>query len=232
MIETALHLEDFSFDEDRHVYRDENDVLILSATQYMTLAGVYDFSMVPQHFMEPAKQRGKNVHAWTMRHDRALVAGASFDQAFDEADPLSISERELRRCEAWTKFVRDFKVTFIEIEMPMIRPVRGKKVAGTPDRIIKIDGRYYIIDLKTAAANHPGWAVQIAIYEMMRTRHNFLGQLGRISIRLPESGKYSHKVYDDAGDGDVAIAVLHPEDPSCRATVATWLANHKLTLQP
>lgn len=225
-----LHLEDFTFDEDAHVYRDEREIIVMSATQYLSMAGIYDFSMVPDWMLKAAQERGKNVHAWTMRHDRALMAGASLWQAFDEADPLSVSEKELARCEGWVQFVKDFKPRFIDIESGTIRTIRGKKVAGTPDRVVQIASRYATVDLKTAASFHPGWPIQIAIYEMLRTGREFVGSMDRISVRLPESGRYAIKTYDEMSDADVGIACLHPDDPHCRQIVETWLRNHKLTI--
>lgn len=98
-----------------------------------------------------AATTGTALHTFTERMDRGEDVGhvpAEF-----EADLAAY--QELATTVGW-------KVRAIE-QFTVLDPY---KVAGTADRVLEIDGKWYIADLKTGSSTdfHHAWAVQFAIY--------------------------------------------------------------------
>jgi hypothetical protein len=94
---------------------------------------------------------GTALHAFTERIDRGLDVGHVPAQY--EADVAAY--QELAAKIGW-------QVDAVE-QFTVLDPFR---IAGTADRILTIDGRTYIADIKTGSdvSYHHGWAVQFAIY--------------------------------------------------------------------
>ena len=199
---------DFSFEQDTHQYRTAAGIVRPSVTESLRMGGVFDYSFVPPEVLAAKAQLGTNVHAWTAEYDSA-----------GDADPTALTELEYGYAQAWLAFVRSARPKWLAIEKPMLRPVRGIYVGGTPDRIATIGNRAWVIEIKCTAASHPGWALQTALYEMLWTERADVGILGRMAVRLAPNGKFYPTPYDNPSDAAASIAFIQ---------AATWLYDHNL----
>lgn len=217
---------DFSYDDDLHEYRNAAGVVCPSVTQTLKLGGVIDYSMVPPAILENARRRGVNVHRLSAEFDR-----------YGEIDETWLQEDEIPYFEAWKKFRRESGLVICEIEQPMLRPIMGMEVGGTPDRVGYIGRNRFVVDIKCCRAKHAGWALQLADYEMLLTRVSRVGHLGRMVVQLFPTGNYTSIPYDDPSDAPGAIAAVtlattkdRFEADEARLALSAWAHNHKLKL--
>lgn len=216
---------EFSYEHDRHLYRNSRGIIRPSVTQSLKAQGIFNFDHVPKDVLENARRRGQNAHKWCSEYD-----------VYTFCDDGWIADDELGYFEAWLKFRREIKPRIIEVEVPMLGLIGGIEVGGTPDVLAWIGRHRYIIDRKCCASKHPGWALQTADYEMLQTGRPRCGHLGRMSVQLFPDGRYSVQVYEDASDADAAIAavVLTEWDGQAsdynadhaRDTLNAWMSNH------
>lgn len=98
-----------------------------------------------------AATTGTALHAFTERLDRGLDVG-HVPQEY-EGD-LAAYQRLAEEVGWRVRHVEQFTV------------LDAHRVAGTADRVLEIDGKWYIADVKTgsSAEYHHAWAVQLAIY--------------------------------------------------------------------
>ena len=181
-----MDVHEFQFEEDQHVYRDGRGIVRPSVTQALSMAGIFDFSMVPPDVLENARRRGTNVHRYTAEFDRS-----------GDLDPTWLLEDELPYYEAWLKFRSESGCKIVEIEQPMMKTVAGIVVGGTPDRVAFFGANKYVLDLKCCSSSHPGWALQTALYAMMLTDVPHTEYMGRMSVQLFPTGNYKTIVYDN-----------------------------------
>jgi hypothetical protein len=217
---------DFSYDDDLHQYKNAAGIVRPSVTQTLKIGGVIDYSMVPPAILENARRRGVNVHRLT----------ADFDK-YGDIDETWLQEDEVPYFEAWRKFRRESKFVITTIEEPMLRTIAGMEVGGTPDRVGFLGRNKFVLDIKTCAAKHPGWALQLSDYEMMLTNRPRVGHMGRMVVMLQKTGNFSTLFYDDPTDATGAIAALTLsttqdkfEAEDARLTLAAWAHNHNLEL--
>lgn len=217
---------DFTYEHDAHQYRNGAGTLRPSMTQALQAARIFDLSGVPTHVLERKRLIGNNVHECTAEHD-----------LHGEIDPLWLLPAAAGYFRAWLQWRRDLRVhEFLEIERPMLSVIGGYQVGGTPDRIAVIGRRPYIVDLKCCLTRHPGWRLQTAGYEMMKTRQHDCGRMGRMSVRLMPDGRYDQDTYDDPTDAHathaaVAIASLDPGDDRtryARLVISAWKRNNRI----
>lgn len=218
---------EFSYEDASHTYRNSAGIERPSVTGSLMAQGIFDFSMVKPDVLENAKRRGKNSHRWCAEFDRHGFC-----------DETWIAEDEMGYYIGWQKFVREVKPVILAVEKPMLGVIGGIEVGGTPDVDALIQGWPFIVDRKCCASKHPGWALQLSDYEMLRTKRSRCGYMGRMSVQLFRTGKYSAKVYEDPRDADVAIAavVLTEWDGQAnsydadhaRETLANWKQNFGL----
>lgn len=217
-------LDEISFDVDSHTYRNPDGVVVPSVTQTLSLAGIFDYSMVPPELLERKKIIGTNVHAATAEYDRS---GCDTIRMFS-----MLTEEERPYAEGWVNFVRDVRPRFINIEARMMGKIGGLELAGTPDRIAIIGNRLWVIDIKCSSCNNPGWALQDADYEMLHCNRSTLGVMGRMNVRLSPKGTYNTLTYSDPTDAAAAIAALaiahDPFDQAARDTIEAWKSNHRI----
>jgi hypothetical protein len=202
------NLDDFSFEEDTHTYRNKEGIVKPSVTQVLKSAGVFDYSRVPVDILERKRVIGSNVHKWTEYYDR--------DGFIDET---WIADTEQGYFEAWLKFRKESGFVIKGIEHRTLAPIAGMEVGGTYDRY-GFFGQYpYLLDIKTCTAKHPGWALQLALYEMLQTGKARCGHMGRGVVQLLPTGKYKLHHYEDPRDADVAISAL---------ALSNWKHNNNL----
>lgn len=197
---------DFSYEGDLHLYRNARGILRPSVTEVLRGAGIFDYSRVDRAVLEHKRLLGKNVHLCTAEYDRE-----------GWVDPTWVADEERGYFDAWLRFRRESGCEVLSVEEPMLRSVMGMELGGTPDRVLRLRGRSFVVDLKTCAAPHPGWRLQTALYEMMLTGVPRCGAMGRMVVQLLPDGRYRLPGdYDDPSDASAAIAAL---------TLATWKSN-------
>lgn len=218
---------DFSYEDDLHVYRNRGGIVRPSVTQSLMAQGVFNFDHVPKGILANARRRGKNTHRWCAEYD-----------VYNFCDETWMAPDETGYFDAWLLFRREIKPHIFAVEVPMLGLIGGIEVGGTPD-VLAFLGKYrFIIDRKCCATKHPGWALQLADYELLKTGRSRCGSWGRMSVQLFPTGKYSITIYEDPRDADVAIAavVLTEWDGQAndynadhaRATLHAWMSNHNL----
>jgi hypothetical protein len=206
----------FTFEEDGHRYLDAGGVQHLSITQMLSLAGIYDFSMVKPEVLENARRRGSNVHRWCAEYD-----------LHGYVDPDWMAEDEVPYVEAWMQFKRDSGLIIRKVETPMLRPINGFLVGGTPDVEGLIGPNPFVVERKACSAKHPGWGIQTALQEMLITGKPRVGHMGRASVQLKPNGRYTTHFYEDPTDADVALAIVAKF--ASEQSIKNWLKNNNLT---
>jgi len=141
-------MSDLIFDPESHIYR-YGEKIVPSVTQVLEEVGISDFSMVPKNFMESAQKLGTDVHSLLELYDK------------NELDYDSISDQVAPYLPAWVNFLESSKSEIIEIELKVGCEKYG--YAGTLDRVLKINGRLAILDIKTGMKS-PGHGVQTSAY--------------------------------------------------------------------
>lgn len=187
----------FSYEEDSHLYRNSAGTVRPSVTQILTEAGVFDYSQVDPLVLGRKRKIGHHIHLLTAEYDRT---GA--------VDQEELSEEEAGYFEAWLRFRKESKFVISSIAKPMLRTIMGVEVGGRPDRTGFLGSTEYVLDLKTCTAKHPGWALQLALYEMLLTGIPRCGRMGRIAVQLMPDGNYRSYSMEVASDAGAAISAL------------------------
>lgn len=184
--------EEIAFDRDLHAYRDQDGSRRMSVTQSLKIAGLIDFSRVPEPVMRAAQLRGTLVHHAASVIDRG-----------DALDDYNIPEEIGGYIEAYHQFLREMRfVAYPEwIEKPMIVDLFGHRVGMTPDAVGSIHGIPTLIERKTSSVAHPAWAIQTAGYEL-GLKAAGLQVRQRFAVQLLKTGKYKLHPHEDRGDLD------------------------------
>ena len=190
----------FRFDEPTHTYTLGTQVLP-SVTQ--VLQPLQDFSMITPAVLEHARNRGVAVH-------RCVQLDIKNDLVEE-----SVSPEIAGYLAAWRKFRSECQIAeadFGEPERPLFHP--ALKFAGTPDVPLYLNGRWAVLDIKTAAGLGSTWPIQTAAYqELINVNTKKLEHIirDRYSLRLREDGAYRLEQYKDRGDWGVfqAALILH-----------------------
>ncbi len=160
----------FSFDPESHTYTLDGRTL-LSVTSVLKETGMLVY---PQSAME-AMLRGKYVHAATEMIDRGTLDWEILD---DTLRPY---------CEAYQRFIEDKRPEILLSEKPLYHATY--LFAGTPDRVVTMDGATCLIDAKTGVP-HPATAIQLAAYrEMVRVSED-ISCSKCFSLHLRDDGTY------------------------------------------
>lgn len=109
-----------------------------------------DFSTVNQDLLENNRAFGSAIHRICELNDK------------NDLDMSSVSPYALPYLEAWRRFIEENKVEIIENEMGVYS--ERYWYSGTLDRIIKMRGMYYVLDIKTGAGKYPVQTIVTAGY--------------------------------------------------------------------
>lgn len=191
------------FDPVKHEYRNSHGIVRPSATQILASQGLVNYSMVKPDVLAHAATRGTNVHLCTAEYDR---------EGWCDEDWMTEEERGYYQ--AWLRFLRESGAKILTIEERMIASIAGIELGGTPDRVILLNGRLTVCDLKCCRTAMAAWKLQTALYEMMLSGMSRCGTYQRISVQLFPDGRYAVRTYNNAiEDTNGAIAAL---------ILATW----------
>lgn len=115
---------------------------------------------------DEAGRRGSKVHELTEQFDEGYEV-----QLLNENGMPHCKMLEWAMFERYVEFRRRFNPTIEVIEQNMVSGDLG--YAGTLDRILVLNGKRYIVDIKTSNAIHPHYWLQLAAYrELWREHHN------------------------------------------------------------
>lgn len=186
-----------TFDPIKHEYS-VNGTVLPSVTQI--LAPLSDFSMIAPDVLEHKRQIGVAVH-------RAIELSILV-----ELDKTSIAEEWRGYFVAWENFLIDSCTDEADIGVgkPLHDPTLG--FAGTPDVQLYINGRWAVVDVKTAETAHPAWALQTIAYKHLLNVNTPKGQhpiLDRFALKVREDGTYSLIQHKDKSDFNVLLSLLN-----------------------
>jgi hypothetical protein len=142
------------FDEDRHIYTYDGHIFP-SVTEIC--APLQSFDVGPA-VLQQAQRRGTQVHEYTQLIDYGI-----------EPDELEVEPELSGYVIAYMRFLRDYKPEWDMIEQPLVST--AQHYAGTLDRFGEIDGRPWLVDIKTTSQpKRPtliSWACQLVGYGQM-----------------------------------------------------------------
>ena len=166
-----------SFDADKHEYT-VNGRKLPSVTEICGM--LFNYGEFNPTLLKQASRRGTIVHDYC----------ATIDYVNDGIEPEGIEvEPELSGYVlAYMHFLRDYKPEWEMIEQKVYSEELG--VAGTLDRLGTIDGKPYLVDIKTTSSptreKRVAWACQLAGYALILD----LPDIKRINVVLKKDGKY------------------------------------------
>lgn len=109
---------------------------------------------------DEAGRRGSVVHDMTERYDR----GEIIDLLNANGD-ISVKLNEWAMFERYVDFTKRFKPDIELIEVNYISDKLG--YAGTVDRVINLNGKKLLLDIKTSNAIYPSYWLQLAAYRRL-----------------------------------------------------------------
>ncbi len=127
--------------------------------------------------LREAAEFGTAVHACTEYYDKG------------ELDEDSVLPEWRPYLDAYLKWRRDVRPEILHIEDRL----GCSKYAGTLDRICRIDGKLWVVDLKTTSEIHPHVGVQLAAYAALAEKF-YGGTYRRAALQLHGDGTY--KVFE------------------------------------
>lgn len=182
-----------TFDEPSHTYR-LNGVVVPSVSQVIAplYAGV--FEAIKPDVLERKRQLGTAVHKACELDDKG------------DLDEDSLTPELRPYLDAWRTFRATHKVEVIENEKQLGHS--GLRFAGTIDRILRIDGEKWLIDLKTTAMLYPPVKVQLAGYSLLYGEPT----IRRAAMKLKDDGRFVLDESDDPADDNrcfMGLLALH-----------------------
>jgi hypothetical protein len=181
----------FRFDPEKHEYW-LDDRRMESVTEILGDAGLTDYRFSHEWYMT----RGKYIHTASEMIDRNTLDWTTLD-------PVLVPY-----CEAYRSFVEDCRPVVAVSEKPLYHATH--LFAGTPDRVVKMNGRMVIMDIKTGLPVAANW-LQVAAYrELIQANENIHATQGAV-LCLQDDGKYRLKtcnLKDMKRDYQIFLAAL------------------------
>lgn len=168
------------FDPETHTYT-YHGIPLMSVTRALREVGLIRYDGIDPWFAE----RGTRVHALCDRNDLGAIEDNDTD-----LEELGVY------LERWRDYLRDTGPTILGIEVP----VMSKEIAcaGTIDRIVKIDGRVGILDIKSGSA-HGFAGLQVAGYALIGAECGIRADFCCI-VELCRPGSTTYRVSEYSGD--------------------------------
>lgn len=124
---------------------------IPGANEIMQAEGLsVDFSAINPGLLENNRAFGSAIHRICELYDK------------NDLDMKSVSEYALPYLESWKKFLADNKVEIVENEKMVFN--ENYSFAGTLDRVIKMNGMYFVLDIKSGTGKYPVQTIVTAGY--------------------------------------------------------------------
>lgn len=156
----------FYIDTDGKYYPSATTILEAYPKPYALLQWMKEMGSKSDEIRDSAGRRGSTVHTLTEDYDR----GVEINLLGESGQPL-YSMDEWSMFERYTDFSDRFTPVYELIEQQVICPALG--FAGTLDRVGIIDGKKYLLDIKTSNGVYNSYWLQIAAYrEAIRVNLN------------------------------------------------------------
>lgn len=194
-----------TFDQEKHEYRFDGK-LVPGVTSL--ISSLSDFSFVSDEDMEAACYRGTACHLACELFDLGTLNEAALDPAWRPY------------LDAWVKFKEERSFAVVLNEHRVFHPVL--KYAGTLDRFGMLEGKPFVLDIKTSASLSPVIGIQLAAYlEALVAGPEWNGQkkMGRVAVQLKSDGNYVVKEYADSTDWSAFVGLVN---------LARWKMKHQI----
>ena len=169
-----------TFDPVQHIYK-LNGIVLPSVTQIMNPLSREEYKTVDDLILERAAARGTKVHE-----------AIEFYELYGMEDCPSEVRGYFDAYLAWRK---DYKPEVLSSEQATWHT--GLLYAGTADLIVKLNGRTYLIDLKTTSViNDMLTTVQLEAYARSLACHG-VSLDGKAILQLKKDGTYQFKEYQN-----------------------------------
>ena len=153
---------------DGRFYTDDNGQHYPSATTileaypkpYQLMQWMKEVGSKADEIRDAAGRRGSNVHQLTEDYDNGLECNL-----LDDNGKPKYSLEEWNMFERYVDFSKMYKPEHLLIEQTFVNGSLG--FAGTLDRICVIDGKTYVLDIKTSNGIYNSYWLQLAAYEML-----------------------------------------------------------------
>lgn len=174
----------FRFDDASHTYW-LGDRVLPSVTQ--VIGPLTDWSQVPPDVLERKRRFGTAVHKACELDD------------LGQLDEGGTHPEVMARVRAWRAYLAasHARVTAVEAELRNHHPRLG--FAGTPDRLVEIDGESWLVDIKSSDLASRSWGVQLAGYQLLLEGTSYTINR-RASVRLKEDGDFRVDVFRNPND--------------------------------
>lgn len=179
------------FDPDTHIYK-TGGVVLPSVTK--VIAPMVDFRFVDPQVLQLAAEFGTAVHRLCELYD------------LDTLDMDSVSPALLPYLTAWKRFLAEMDVTVLEVEKRYYHKLLG--YAGQLDRVLLVNGRKVLADIKTVSRLGPVVGIQLAGYQKLLVGNTDHVYTDRAAVQLCADGTYRYQVYSDPTDWPVFVSLL------------------------
>jgi len=177
----------FEFDAENHIYRLDGQA-IPSVTQVLSAVGITDYSHIPIDKRDAAMHFGTAVHLACELWDKGNLNETILDKLL------------IPYLDGWKKFLADSKPKIMDIENPLYSP--KYRYGFRIDRVLKINERITIVDIKTSADAQQGTDLQLAAYlsGWNEGRAPKYIATDRMAVHLNKDGSYKIIPYKNKND--------------------------------
>jgi hypothetical protein len=209
----SLEIQNGSFEEKGHIYRDAQGRKVLSVTQVLQLMGLVNYDFIREEILQRKSQIGIAVH----KSIEYLCEGAL---DWDTVDPAAMPY--VVGAESW---MREMAFVSEKREQAGIATINGMSFGYAYDHKGKMRykgrERQVILDLKTCSASSPSWALQTAGYALAENP-NSPASLLRVVTQLLPDGRVKPIYFEDLQDYRTFQYMLY---------CAIWKTNHGYKLE-
>ena len=163
-------------------------------TQIIKECGLYDFTDIPPEILQRAAKFGSAVHKATELNDKGTI------------DMSTVNAPLMPYFDAWQLFLKDTSATPVGIELKVKSLIWGYE--GTLDRVLRIDSKLYVCDIKATAKISPIVAIQTMAYKIAYEEEFKDKVSGRICVQLLKTGKYVRQDYTDVNDKNIWLSLV------------------------
>lgn len=164
------------------------------------LQALHSFDGVPAGVLEAAQDRGTAVHLCCEYLDKGILDEESIDPAITGY------------VDAWRLFTAEMRPVWSHIEAQVYHQVM--RYAGTVDRVGQLQGREFVLDIKTSIASHPVWGLQTAAYGHALGKQD----AARATVQLRADGTYRLIEWKDTADWPTFVSLI---------TINNFLQKHR-----
>ena len=185
-------MEELIFNEENHTYLFRGAILPSVTTIMKPLSNVV-YSHIDPEVLRFAANRGTKVHAATELYD---LYGA-----------IEIEEEYTPYLDAYLNFLNDYKPEILQVE----HQVYHKQLfyAGTVDRIVKLNNKVILLDIKTTSSLHKDLvSIQTTAYQEAE-QSNGLHIDGLASLKLNKDGTYEFNYLERDWDTFLLLYKIH-----------------------